>query len=137
MWRLYAILSAVFASFTAILAKYGMKGVDSNLGTALRTIVVLVLAWGMVLVTGAQKGLGTLTKSNYIFLALSGLATGLSWLFYFKAVQLGDVSKVAPIDKFSVVLTIVLAFLILKEPVTPKAIIGGILISAGTFALIL
>jgi transporter family protein len=137
MWKIFAILSAVFASLTSILAKYGMRGVNSNLGTAIRTVVVLVLAWGIVFATGVHKGLRDLSKENLIFLILSGLATGLSWLFYFKAIQMGEVSKVAPIDKFSVVLTIVLSFLILREEVTAKAIIGGLLISAGTFVLIL
>ncbi len=137
MWKIFALLSAVFAALTSILAKYGMRGVNSNLGTAIRTVVVLVLAWGIVFATGVHKGLRDLSRENLVFLVLSGLATGLSWLFYFKAIQMGEVSKVAPIDKFSVVLTIILSFLILREQVTAKAVIGGLLISAGTFVLIL
>ena len=137
MWKILALLSAVFAALTSILAKYGMRGVNSNLGTAIRTVVVLVLAWGIVFATGVHKGLRDLSRENLVFLVLSGLATGLSWLFYFKAIQMGEVSKVAPIDKFSVVLTIILSFLILREQVTAKAVIGGLLISAGTFVLIL
>ncbi len=137
MWKLFALLSAVFAALTSILAKFGMKGVNSNLGTAVRTVVVLVLAWGIVVMTGQVRGLRDLTRQNWIFLALSGVATGLSWLFYFNAIQNGPVSKVAPIDKFSVVLTIVFSFVILGEAVTAKTIIGGILIAAGTFVLIL
>lgn len=137
MWKLYAVLSAVFAALTSILAKMGIKGVNSNLATAIRTVVILVMAWGIVLFTGQYKGLGALTKQNWLFLILSGLATGLSWLFYFKAIQMGDVSKVAPIDKASIVLTIALSFIILGEKVTTKSLIGGLLISAGTFVLIL
>jgi transporter family protein len=137
MWKIFAILSAIFAALTSILAKYGMRGVNSNLGTAVRTVVVLVLAWGIVFATGVHKNLRDLSRENLVFLVLSGLATGLSWLFYFRAIQLGEVSKVAPIDKFSVVLTIVLSFFILREEVTAKAVIGGLLISAGTFVLIL
>jgi transporter family protein len=137
MWKLFALLSAVFAALTSILAKFGMKGVNSNLGTAIRTVVVLVLAWGIVVMTGQVRGIKDLTRQNWIFLALSGLATGLSWLFYFNAIQNGPVSKVAPIDKFSVVLTIAFSFVILGEAVTAKTVIGGILIAAGTFVLIL
>ncbi len=137
MWKLYALLSALFAALTSILAKLGMKGVNSNLGTAIRTVVVLTLAWGIVLGTGQIKGIRDLTRQNWLFLVLSGLATGLSWLFYFSAIQKGPVSKVAPIDKFSVVLTILLSFLILQEQVTGKVIAGGLLITAGTFVLIL
>jgi transporter family protein len=137
MWKWYALLSAVFASLTSILAKFGMKGVNSHLGTAIRTVVVLILAWGIVFGTGNHKAIRELTRQNWIFLVLSGLATGFSWLFYFKAIQMGPVSKVAPIDKFSVVLTILLSFIILQEQVTVKAILGGLLISAGTFVLIL
>ncbi len=137
MWKWYALLSAVFASLTSILAKFGMKGVNSHLGTAIRTVVVLILAWGIVFGTGNHKAIRELTRQNWIFLVLSGLATGFSWLFYFKAIQMGPVSKVAPIDKFSVVLTILLSFIILQEQVTVKAVLGGLLISAGTFVLIL
>ena len=137
MWAVYALLSAVFAALTSILAKIGINHVDSNLATAIRTIVVLVLAWGMVFLTGAQAGIRDISRRSLLFLVLSGLATGLSWLCYYKAMQIGEVSKVAPIDKFSVVLTLILAFVILKEPLTPKAIIGGALISLGTFVMIL
>ena len=137
MWVIYAVLSAVFAALTSILAKIGIGQINSNLATAIPTIVVLVLAWGMVFLTGAQRGLHDISRRSLLFLILSGLATGLSWLCYYKALQIGEVSKVAPIDKFSIVLTLILAFVILKEPLTPKAVIGGLLITAGTFALIL
>ncbi len=137
MWKLYALLSAFFAALTSILAKFGMKGVNSNLGTAIRTVVVLALAWGIVLGTGQVKGMRDLSRQNWLFLVLSGLATGLSWLFYFSAIQKGPVSKVAPIDKFSVVLTILFSFIFLQEQVTAKVIAGGLLITAGTFVLIL
>lgn len=137
MWVVYALLSAVFASLTAILAKVGLKDVDSNLATALRTIVVLIMAWIVVWVSGAWKGDGALTGRHVLFLVLSGLATGLSWLFYFKAIQMGNVAIVVPIDKFSVVITMLLAFFILHEPLTVKAVLGGVLITAGTFVLIL
>lgn len=137
MWILYAVLSAVFAALTAILAKVGIGGVNSNLATAVRTVVVLAMAWGIVLLTGAQSGLRDLTQKNWLFLVLSGLATGASWLFYYKAIQEGDVSKVVPIDKFSVVLTMLLAFIFLHEKVDAKTIAGGILITAGTLVLIL
>ena len=137
MWIVYALLSAVFAAFTSILAKIGIENINSNLATAIRTVVVLVLAWAMVFITGAQAGIREISRRSLLFLVLSGLATGLSWLCYYKAVQMGEVSKVAPIDKFSIVLTLVLAFLILKEPITWKALVGGALITAGTFVLIL
>ncbi len=137
MWILYAVLSAVFAALTSILAKMGINGVNSNLATAVRTVVVLAMAWGIVFVTGAQAGLRDLTQKNMLFLVLSGLATGASWLFYYKAIQMGDVSKVVPIDKFSVVLTMILAFVFLHEKVDAKTIVGGVLITAGTFVLIL
>lgn len=137
MWVAYALLSAGFAAITSILAKLGMDGVNSNLATAIRTAVVLVMAWGLVFLTGAQSGIGTLTARNWVFLILSGLATGLSWLFYFHAIQVGDVSKVVPIDKFSVVITMVLAFIILHEQLTLKTALGGLLITAGTVVLIL
>lgn len=137
MWILYAVLSAVFAALTSILAKMGINGVNSNLATAVRTVVVLAMAWGIVLLTGAQTGLRDLTQKNVLFLILSGLATGASWLFYYKAIQMGDVSKVVPIDKFSVVLTMILAFVFLHEKVDAKTVIGGALITAGTFVLIL
>jgi transporter family protein len=143
MWRLYAILSALFASLTAILVKMGLKGIDSNLATAIRTIVVLIMAWVVVFITtgfsggeGLQKQIANIDKKNLIFLILSGLATGFSWLFYFAAIQKGDVSKVTPIDKFSIVLTVILAFIILGEPIALKTIIAIILITLGTAILI-
>lgn len=136
MWKLYAVLSAVFASLTAIFAKIGIKDVNSNLATAIRTVVILVMAWGIVFIAGAQKGISAITKHSWLFLVLSGLATGFSWLFYFKAIQMGDVSKVAPIDKSSIVLTMMLSFIILGEVASTKTILGGLLIIAGTFILI-
>ena len=136
-WVIYAILSAVFAALTSILAKIGISDINSNLATAIRTIVVLIMAWGIVFMTGAQSGIQDITAKSWIFLALSGIATGFSWLFYYKALQLGDASKVVPIDKFSVVISMILAFVILKEDLTFKTIMGGILITAGTFVMIL
>lgn len=136
-WVIYAILSAVFAALTSILAKIGISDINSNLATAIRTIVVLIMAWGIVFMTGAQSGIQDITAKSWIFLVLSGIATGLSWLFYYKALQLGDASKVVPIDKFSVVLSMILAFVILKEDLTFKTVMGGILITAGTFVMIL
>lgn len=136
-WVIYAILSAVFAALTSILAKIGISDINSNLATAIRTIVVLIMAWGIVFMTGAQSGIQGITAKSWIFLALSGIATGLSWLFYYKALQLGDASKVVPIDKFSVVISMILAFVILKEDLTFKTVMGGILITAGTFVMIL
>ena len=137
MWFVYALLSALFAALTAILAKVGLDGINSTLATAIRTAVVLVMAWGMVFLAGTQQGIPDILKKSWIFLVLSGLATGASWLFYFKALQLGDASKVVPIDKFSLVITIVLAFIFLHETVTLKVIIGAFLIMAGTFVMIL
>ncbi|GHU89164.1 membrane protein [Clostridia bacterium] len=137
MWILYAILSAVFAALTSILAKIGIENVNANLATAIRTVVVLVLAWGIVLLTGKHHGIAQITQKSWLFLILSGCATGISWLFYYKALQLGEASKVVPIDKFSVVISIVLAFFILGEAVTAKTVIGGLLITIGTFVLIL
>ncbi|WP_406827022.1 EamA family transporter [Pedobacter sp. KACC 23697] len=137
MWKFYAILSALFAAATAILAKVGLKGVNGNVATAIRTIVILFIAWGIVLATGEISQLKTLSKNNLIFLGLSGLATGLSWIFYFKALETGNVSKVAPIDKLSVAITMGLAFLILKEPIDPKTLIGGGLIVAGSLVILL
>ena len=136
-WVIYAILSAVFAALTSILAKIGISDINSNLATAIRTIVVLIMAWGIVFMTGAQTGIQDITAKSWIFLVLSGIATGLSWLFYYKALQLGDTSKVVPIDKFSVVISMILAFVILKEDLTFKTVMGGILITAGTFVMIL
>ena len=137
MWRLYALLGALFAALTSILAKLGIAGIDSNLATAIRTAVVLVLAWGIVFLTGAQTGLAEIGRRSWVFLTLSGLATGLSWLFFFKALQQGDAARVVPIDKLSVVLTIVLAFVILKETVTLKVVLGAVLIAAGTLLMLL
>lgn len=136
-WVIYAILSAVFAALTSILAKIGISDINSNLATAIRTIVVLIMAWGIVFMTGAQSGIQDTTAKSWIFLVLSGIATGLSWLFYYKALQLGDASKVVPIDKFSVVISMILAFVILKEDLTFKTVMGGILITTGTFVMIL
>jgi len=137
MWWIYALLSALFASLTAIFAKIGVKGVDSNLATGIRTIVILVLIWAIIFSRGETKGLATLSKQNIVFLVISGIATGLSWIFYFKALQLGEVSKVAPIDKLSVALTIILAAVFLHEQLTLKTLIGAGLIIAGTVVLIL
>ncbi len=137
MWIFYALMSAVFAALVSILAKIGIKNINSNLATAIRTIVVLIMAWGIVFLTGKHKELSTLTGKNWRFLIYSGLATGASWLFYFKALQLGEASKVAPIDKLSVVITMVLAFFFLGEAFTAKTAIGGILIAVGTLVLVL
>lgn len=137
MWVVYALMSALFAALTSILAKIGIENVNSNLATAIRTVVVLIMAWGIVFITGQQHGVENITAKGWIFLILSGLATGLSWLFYYKALQLGDASKVVPIDKFSVVISMIFAFVILKEHLTLKTVIGGLLITAGTFVMIL
>lgn len=137
MWKYYAILSAVFAAFTAILAKIGIKGVNSNLATAIRTTVILLITWGIAMMsTNIVNGVKDLNGKNWLFLILSGIATGLSWLCYFKALQLGDASRVAPVDKLSVVFVIILSALILHEPLTPRVIIGGLLICAGTIVMI-
>ena len=137
MWAIFAILSAIFAALTSILAKVGIEGVNSNLATAVRTIVVVLMAWFMVFATGNQNGIVDISKKSWIFLILSGLATGASWLCYYKALQLGEVSKVVPIDKLSIVITIVLAFIFLGEQITLKTLIGCCLIVAGTFVMIL
>lgn len=137
MWVVFAILSAVFAALTSILAKIGIDGVNSNLATAIRTVVVVVMSWGMVFLTNAQVGLGQISKKSWIFLILSGLATGASWLCYYRALQMGDASKVVPIDKLSVVITLVLAFVFLHEQFTAKSLIGCILIGAGTLLMVL
>ena len=137
MWWLYALLSALFASFTAIFAKIGIAGVNSNLAAAIRTIVILIIAWAIVFARDEAKGLATLSRQNLIFLVISGIATGLSWIFYFKALQMGKVSQVAPVDKLSVALTIVLAVIFLGEALTIKTAIGAALIIAGTVVLIL
>jgi transporter family protein len=136
MWWIYALLSAVFAALTAIFAKVGIKGVDTNVATAIRTVIILIVAWGIVLFKGSQGSIGTLTRNNWIFIVLSGLATGLSWIFYFKALQLGEVSQVAPVDKLSVALAIVLSIVFLGEPLTWKNAIGALLIISGTLVLI-
>ena len=137
MWVIFAILSAVFAALTSILAKIGIEGVNSNLATAVRTIVVVLMAWFMVFITGNQNGIVDISKKRWIFLILSGLATGASWLCYYKALQLGEASKVVPIDKLSIVITIILAFVFLGEQITLKTLIGCSLIIAGTFVMIL
>ena len=137
MWFILAVFSAVFAACTSILAKVGIEGVNSNLATAIRTIVVLVLAWGMVFLTDAQGGIGSISRKSWLFLILSGLATGASWLCYYKALQLGEASKVVPIDKLSVVITLILAFVFLHEKVTTKSIVGCILIGIGTLLMVL
>ena len=137
MWFVFALLSAVFAALTSILAKVGITGISSNLATAVRTVVVLVMAWGIVLVTGRVGELSHLSGRSWLFLCLSGAATGLSWLCYYRALQLGDASKVVPVDKFSVVISLVLAFVILHEKVDLKTVLGGLLITAGTFVMIL
>ena len=137
MWFIFAILSAIFAALTSILAKIGIEGVNSNLATAVRTIVVVLMAWLMVFITGSQNGLMDISKKSWIFLILSGLATGISWLCYYKALQIGEASKVVPIDKLSIVITVALAFLFLGEQITLKTLIGCSLIVAGTFVMIL
>lgn len=137
MWLLFAILSAVFAAATAILAKIGIDGVDSNLATAIRTIVVLALAWGMVFLTNSAGGISSISTRSWIFLILSGLATGASWLCYFYAIKTGDVSKVVPIDKCSLVLTIIFAVIFLGEALTWKTVVGSILLLAGTLVMVL
>ena len=137
MWMLFAILSAVFAALTSILAKVGIDGVNSNLATAIRTVVVVIMAWGMVFLTNAQSGLDEISRKSWLFLILSGLATGASWLFYYRALQIGEASKVVPIYKLSVVITLVLAFVFLHEQVTPKSLLGCVLIGAGTLLMVL
>lgn len=137
MWFIFALLSALFAALTSILAKVGIEGVNSNLATALRTIVVLIMAWGIVFLTHAQKDISLISQKSWIFLILSGLATGASWLCYYKALQTGDVSKVVPIDKLSVVITLVLAFVFLHEEFTIKSLLGCILIGVGTLVMVL
>ena len=137
MWAIFATLSAIFAALTSILAKVGIEGVNSNLATAIRTIVVVLMAWFVVFITGNQNGIVDISKKSWIFLILSGLATGASWLCYYKALQLGEASKVVPIDKLSIVITIILAFIFLGEQITLKTLIGCCLIVAGTFVMIL
>lgn len=137
MWFILALLSAVFAALTSILAKVGIENVNSNLATAVRTAVVLVMAWGMVFITNTQNQICDISKKSWLFLILSGLATGVSWLCYYKAIQIGDVSKVVPIDKLSVVITLVLAFVFLHEQFTVKSAVGAALITAGTLIMVL
>lgn len=137
MWIFYALLSAFFAALTSILAKTGMKNVNSNVGTAVRTFVVLIMAWLIVFLTGKYKEIPDITQKSWIFLILSGIATGLSWLCYFKALQIGEASKVVPVDKFSVVITMILAFLFLGEPLNAKTILGGVIITIGMLVLVL
>ena len=136
MWLLFAILSALFAALTSILAKIGIEGVNANLATAIRTVVVVVMSWGMVFLTNAQGGIGQISRKSWTFLILSGLATGASWLCYYRALQMGEASKVVPIDKLSVVITLILAFVILHEELTAKALIGCVLIGAGTLVMV-
>ena len=134
-WWVAALLSAVFAAATSILAKIGIREINSNLATAIRTVVILIFAWGIVFFQGGQKELFSLNKTTVIFLVLSGIATGLSWLFYFRALQLGEASKVVPIDKLSLVLTIIMAFIFLKEKVSLQAILGAVLMTVGTIII--
>ena len=137
MWWILALLSAVFAALTSILAKIGIDGVNSNLATAIRTVVVVIMAWGMVFISNVQHGLSSISTKSWLFLILSGLSTGASWLCYYKALQLGEASKVVPIDKLSVVITLVLAFIFLGEKFTPKSAVGCLLIAAGTLVMVL
>ena len=137
MWFILALLSAIFAALTSILAKVGIEGVNSNLATAIRTVVVVIMAWGMVFITNAQNGIAEISKRSWLFLVLSGLATGASWLCYYKALQTGDASKVVPVDKLSVVITLVLAFVFLHEQFTTKSLIWCILIGIGTLVMVL
>ena len=137
MWAVFAVLSAIFAALTSILAKVGIDGVNSSLATAIRTVVVVLMAWGMVFLTKAQSGISEISKKSWTFLILSGLATGASWLCYYKALQMGEASKVVPIDKLSVVITLILAFVFLHEQFTMKSLLGCILITAGTLIMVL
>lgn len=137
MWVIFALLSAIFAALTSILAKIGITGVNSNLATAIRTVVVVFMAWGMVFLTHAQSGIASISRKSWIFLILSGLATGASWLCYYRALQIGDASKVVPIDKLSVVITLILAFVFLQEEFTVRSLLGCILIAAGTLIMVL
>jgi transporter family protein len=137
MWILYALLAAVFAALVSIFAKIGLDGVNSNLAVAIRTVVVVIIAWGIVFITGKQSEIADISQRSWVFLILSGCATGASWLFLYRAMQMGEVSKVVPIDKLSVVITMILAFVILQETVNVKMIIGGVLITIGTLVLVL
>lgn len=137
MWFVFALLSAVFAALTSILAKVGIENVPSNLATAVRTVVVVIMAWGMVFLTNEQSGIAQISRKSWLFLILSGLATGASWLCYYRALQMGDASKVVPVDKLSVVITLILAFVFLHEQFTVKSLVGCILITAGTMIMVL
>ncbi len=137
MWLLFALLSAVFAALTSILAKIGIEGVNSNLATAIRTVIVVLMAWGMVFLTNTQSGITDISKKSWLFLILSGLATGASWLCYYRALQIGDASKVVPVDKLSVVITLILAFIFLHEKFTVRSLIGCVLIGAGTLIMVI
>ena len=137
MWFIFALLSAVFAALTSILAKLGIEGVNSNLATAIRTMVVVVMAWVIVFLTNAQSGITEISRRSWLFLILSGLATGVSWQCYYQAIQIGEVSKVVPIDKLSVVITLVMAAVLLHENFTPKSVVGCVLIGAGTLVMVL
>lgn len=137
MWFVFALMSAIFAALTSILAKIGIDGVNSNLATAIRTVVVVIMAWGMVFLTHAQSGIADISKKSWIFLILSGLATGASWLCYYRALQIGEASKVVPIDKLSVVITLILAFVFLHEEFTVRSLIGCVLIGVGTLVMVL
>jgi transporter family protein len=137
MWFIFALASAIFAALTSILAKIGIEGVNSNLATAIRTFVVLAMSWAMVFITNTQSGIFTVSKKSWIFLILSGIATGASWLCYYKALQMGEVSKVVPIDKLSVVITLILAFVFLHEQFTVKSLIGTLLLTAGTLVMVI
>ncbi len=137
MWFIFALLSAIFAALTSILAKVGIDGVNSNLATAIRTVVVVAMAWGMVFLTNAQGGIAEISRKSWLFLILSGVATGASWLCYYRAIQIGEVSKVVPIDKLSVVITLLMAAVFLHEKFTPKSMIGCALIGAGTLFMVL
>lgn len=137
MWFVFALLSSVFAALTSILAKVGIEGINSSLATAIRTVVVVFMAWGMVFITNTQSGIESISRKSWIFLILSGLATGASWMCYYRALQIGEASKVVPVDKFSIVITVLLAFLFLHEPMSAKTVVGLLLITAGTFVMIL
>ncbi len=137
MWVFFALGSAVFAALTSILAKIGIQGVDSNLATAIRTVVVVIMAWGMVFLTGVQSGIPDISRKSWLFLILSGLATGASWLCYYKALQIGQASKVVPIDKLSVIITLILAAAVLHERLTARSAVGAVLITAGTLMMVL
>ena len=137
MWLVFAVLSAVFAALTSVLAKVGIADVNSTLATAIRTVIVLGMSWGMVFITGAQGGIAAISRRSWLFLILSGLATGASWLFYYRALQMSEASKVVPVDRLSIVFTLILAFIFLHEKFTPKSIVGAVLITAGTLVMVL